>query len=443
MDKITKLKRLSPHNLESEKATLGAILVSEKARMEVFSILTPDDFYNLSHRQIFSASETMYLAGEKIDSITIADYLDRINKLEEVGGKLYLHELMASITAPSMGLDYAKAAKRHSDLRIVQKAAYDIYIRVQENRKEDIDEFKSWAQDIIFKATMDKEKEKVVKLSSFSDDFNSDLQKREKTGGGIVGISSGFSKLDKSLSGFQKGKLYIIAARTSVGKSSFALNILLEASKNDSISLLFSLEENWFEIYKKLTSINSEIDGRDLENGKISSHKEKLEESSIVIIGLGFYYYNSMVATIEDIKRYVKETKYKYGLDLVVVDYIQLVTSSEGDNREQKVASVARGLKEIASENEVAVIGLSQFNRNVKDNKKPNLVDLRESGAIEQDADVVIALSRLGEYDHINNYCKIEVSILKNRSGSLGRFKLDFYGKYTKFYQTVENERLL
>ena len=353
-----KLEKLSPNDIDSEMATLGALMISGKARADVFSILEANDFYRLSHIEIFKALQSMYLSGEKIDAIILAEYLKRIGKLDKVGGKAYIHSLVSSISAPSMCLSYTEKVKAYSDLRKIDKAVYDIHIRILEGRKEDVDEFKRWAFEKIRKATLEDKKSKIVKLGSFTDEFFKDLDKRTKSDSHIVGIPTGFAKLDIFLSGLQRAKLYTIAARTSIGKSSFALNILLNVLKEGYRCLLFSLEEGWMDIYRKLVSIGYEIDSQKLVNGRVSYFKKELKSGAKEIDNFNLYYYDSMAISISDIKKYVKECKYKYGLDLVVVDYIQLVESSGGANREQKVASVARGLKTIAAENDLVVIGL-------------------------------------------------------------------------------------
>ncbi len=436
----SKLKKLSPYDTDSEKATLGSILQSEKARIDIFSMLEASDFYGLSHQIIYKALECMHLAKELIDPITIADFLKRTSKIKEVGGKVYIHSLIADISAPSLGRYYAQRVKDYSQLRRVQEASQEIYTRVMEGPKEDVEEFKSWAQKKIFDATTDTSKSKLVKFGSFNEEFLSDLKLRKERGGNIIGITTGFKNLDAALSGLQKKKLYVIASRTSIGKSSFALNILTEVLKNKVKCLLFSLEEDSLDIYRKIISINIEVNSQDLVNGKVDNEKEIGEEIG-KIENYPLYYYNSMTASIDSIRKYVTEAKYKWNIDLVVVDYIQLVECRNGDNREQKVAAVARGLKTIAAGNDVIVIGLSQFNRNVKEDKKPTLSDLRESGAIEQDADVVISLSRHNSYDYINKEGQVEVAILKNRTGPLGRILFKFLGKYTKFIEISDGKQ--
>jgi replicative DNA helicase len=429
----SKLKKLSPHDTDSEKAALGCLLVSEMARVDIFSILEASDFYHISHQEIYKALESMHLAGEIVDPITAADYLKRIEKLGEVGGKVYIHSLMASVIAPSSGKYYAQRVKDCSQLRKVQRASQEIYVRVMEGRKEDISEFKSWAQRKIFDATVDDSKSKLVKFSSLGESFLSDLSLREEKGGSVIGATTGFKTLDSTLSGLQKKKLYIIAARTSIGKSSFVLNMLTKALKDNVKCLLFSLEEGSLDIYRKIISVNQKIDSQDMVNGRIKTANVKVKKEVEKINSYPLYYYDSMTVSIDAIRKYTTEAKYKWNIDLVVVDYIQLVECKNGDNREQKVAAIARGLKTIAADCDVIVIGLSQFNRNVKEDKKPTLSDLRESGAIEQDADVVISLSRYGNYDHIKKEGQVEVRVLKNRTGPLARILFNFYGKYTKF----------
>ncbi len=433
MDTV-KLSKLSPHDSDSEKAALGSMIESEKARIDILSVLEATDFYHICNQEIFKTIECMHLGKELIDPITVADELNKTGKLKEVGGKVYIHILIATVAAPSQGVHYAQRVKDYSQLRTVQRASQEIYTRILEGRKEDIDEFRSWAQRKIYDATTGTGKSKLIKFSSLSKDFLSDLSLRKKKGGSIIGIETGFKMLDTALSGLQKKKLYVIASRTSVGKSSFALNILAGVLKKDIRCLLFSLEEDSLDIYRKIISVNRKIDSQDLLNGKVSDIKE-IEGEIGKIKNYPLYYYDSMTASIDSIRKYAGQAKYKWNIDLVVVDYIQLVECSSGDNREQKVAAVARGLKTIAADSDVVVIGLSQFNRNVSENKKPSLSDLRESGAIEQDADIVISLSRHGKYDFIKKEGQVEVSILKNRTGPLGRILFKFLGKYTKFIE--------
>ena len=432
-----KPKKLSPHNLEVERAVLGAMVTSERARAEIISMLEPEDFYTEAHQITFLVISAMHIVGEPIDGVTLADSLKGVDKIPGDNKGLYVHTLISSCPVTTQGPHYGKLVKKLSQLRAIKRAAYDIFIRIEEERREDMDELRDWVRGRIEKAITTCEDKKIVKLSDYTEDFNRDLERRGASDGGVVGMATGFLKLDRCLSGLQKGKLYVIAARTSVGKSSFALNILSHAASNGFSCLLFSLEEDWFEIYKKITSISCEVDGRDLESGKVEIHREKIKKAQDMIGKSSIYYYKSMTASIEDIKARVREESYRHNLDLVVVDYMQLVSSRDGDNREQRVASVARGLKEVAAESGVAVVALSQFNRNVGESRKPTLSDLRESGAIEQDADVVVALSRKGDYDYIRHQCQIEAAILKNRSGPLGRFLLDFRARYTRFYNVA------
>lgn len=426
-----RLEKLSPHDSDIEKATLGAMMSSGEVRAKILSMLKESDFYKPSHLEIFRTIKDMEDSGEEVDPLTVASYLKGTGKLDAIGGKIYLHSLISEVTASSMGISYAKKVQEFSILRRLMKEAQDIYTRARDGGREDTDKVLVWAREKILSVTAET-KSKLVEMSDYSQEFLKGLLKQKS-----IEIPTGLPTLDKALNGLAKGRLYVLASRTSVGKSSFAINMILNVLKYDVKCLLFSLEEPWTDIYRKMVSVELEIDSLVLARG-LRGKKDQIEGFAQRLKKWPLFYYPHMSASIEKIKEYTSLVKHGKGLDLVMVDYIQLVESSTGDTREQKIGMVARGLKALAAECNVVVLALSQFNRRAEEDR-PKLSDLRDSGAIEQDADIVISLSRSDTYDHIKKCGEIELSILKNRYGPLVKIPLLFNGTCTKF---CESKRL-
>ena len=416
-----RLEKLSPHDSDIEKATLGAMISSREARGKILSMLKEGDFYKSSHQEVFRAIKGMESSGEDIDALTLVGHLKSTGKLDDIGGKIYIHSIISEVTTSAMGISYAKKVKEFNTLRDLMKAASDIYTRARDGGREDTDTVLSWAREKILSVTTQTEKN-LVEMSDYSQEFMEVLKKKKQ-----IEIPTGFAALDKALGGLERGRLYVLASRTSVGKSSLAVNIMINTLKDGTKCLLFSLEESWEDIYRKMASIELEIDSQALSRG----YEDKIDGFAKRLKNWPLLYYPHMNASIEKIMEYSCQIK---DLDLVVVDYIQLVESSVGDTREQKIGMVARGLKRLSAEANVAVLALSQFNRRAEE-AKPALSDLRDSGAIEQDADVVMSLERYGDYDYIKKCGEMKLSILKNRYGPLGRMLLTFNGSCTKFYE--------
>ena len=429
-----------PNDFDAEQAILGSVIEDNELLEKILNILKPEIFHSISHQYIFRAIVELNRKQIPVDEITLGDQLKSLNQLEETGGYIYLAELAGC--APSSGNIewYANIIHDHAVLRDLISLTTDIG-RKARDPEQNVNELLIEAQEKILKISETKIQKNTFHIKEVLADSFKQLEKRSENNGEIIGIPSGFIDLDKMTSGLIDEALIIIAARPAIGKTSFALNIVeyIHTKKRiNGATLVFTREMSKRQIAMRLLSTSGKIDNKAIKTGnldqdewdKLALATDQLSDSRIFI--------NKNSYTIDQVKHEARllNRQEKDGLSLIVLDYIQLFKGSKKQPREQEISEITRELKSLALELGIPVIALSQLNRELekRSDKRPQLSDLRESGAIEQDADIVMFIYRDEIYDDNSPDRGIaEIKIGKHREGPTGTIKLQFIGRYTKF----------
>ncbi len=430
--------RVPPHNLEAEEALLGAMMLSKDAIAIATERVWHEDFYKPSHAHIFEAITALYREGEAVDHVTVAERLRRAGLLEAIGGEAVLVSIKANTPAISSAARYATIVEENALLRRLIGVAGEIAeigYSLPENVTSAVDQAESMVFEVAQRHTTDTTKRlKDLLLPTF--DHLEALYERGET---ITGVPTGFTDLDEHLAGLQKSNLLIVGARPSMGKTAFALGLAAHAAAKGVPVLFFSLEMSHLELAQRLICAEARVDasrmrsGRllDTDWGRITNAIGKLSEVPLSID-------DNPNVTVMDIRAKARRMKAREGLGLVVVDYLQLMTGRSGaENRQVEVSEISRGLKILARELELPVVALSQLSRNLeaRSDKRPMLADLRESGSLEQDADVVMFIYRDSVYnpDSAEDRGTAEIIIAKHRNGPTGVAKLAFVDTYARF----------
>ncbi len=443
-----------PHSLEAEQSLLGCVLMDAVVQSEIGSQISEDDFYSESHKYIFSTMESIIKENQPVDFVTLSDALEKRGELEAVGGIEYINQLTNVLPSSANYQRYVEIVRRDSMLRKLIRGSADI---IQESEKS-TDEFSAlaFAEKTIYDISNTADTSTMKKIGSIIPDVMTKLDELSKDTSGYRGIKTGFKGLDNKLNGLQKSDLIILAARPAVGKTSLAMNIVEQVALQGYTCAVFSLEMGKEQLVQRMmcsvagVSMENALKGRMTKTEwlKIAKARELLSNSKI-------YIDDSAAVTPRELISKCRRLKRKSGLDLVMVDYIQLMSSDAKkgeDNRQQEISNISRNLKILAKELNVPVIALSQLSRAVESRKgRPQLADLRESGAIEQDADIVMFIHRpdksatekeIDEGKVKRNVA--EIIIEKHRNGPTGIVELYFKGECTKFvnlnYETGEPE---
>lgn len=428
-----------PHSYEAEQAVLGSIIYNNQVVTEISDILTPDSFHDDCHRHIFNAMLNLIKDNKPIDEVILGEELEKLGKLEDIGGYAYLAELVDC--APSSGniIYYANIIQEDAVLRNLITTTSDISRRArdpQENVKDLINESISE----ITSLSIEKNKAERVKdilLRNFSK-----LEEISKTKNIITGVATGYSDLDLMTHGLQPSDLIVLAARPSMGKTALALNIATYAAIRNEVKgsvLIFSLEMSKEQLGIRLLTSEAKIDNKKLHSGNLEQEDwDKLARATDVLATAPLIIDDRSNLSPLDVISTIKfhNQKEENGLNLVVVDYIGLMHGDKKESREQQISGITRALKGVAKELNIPIIALSQLNRQLESrpNKRPQLFDLRESGSIEQDADVIIFIYRDEMYNEDSEKKGIaEIIIRKHRNGPIGTVELAFIGKHTKF----------
>jgi replicative DNA helicase len=433
--------RVPPHNLEAEESLLGAMLLSNDAASAAMEICESTDFYKPAHGHIFSAIRALFERGEAVDAVTVTDELRRSGLLEAVGDPALLVSLQANTPSIANALHYAKIVEEHSLLRRLVGVAgeiADIGYSVPEDVAGAVDRAEQMVFDVNQRRTM-------VSIQSLGDLLGPSLDRIEMLANrhdSITGLATGYVDLDEMLAGLQPSSLTIVGARPSMGKTSFALGIVAHAGVvSRKPVLLFSLEMGHFELTQRILASEALVDAHRLRIGqlqepdwpKVSRAISRLSDAPIFID-------DNPNLTVMDIRARARRLKKKEGeLGLVVVDYLQLMTGRQrAENRQVEVAEISRGLKILARELEVPVVALSQLSRGLeaRADKRPMLSDLRESGSLEQDADVVVFIYREEQYDAdapLDRRGVADIIVAKHRNGRTGTIQLAFRTQYARF----------
>jgi replicative DNA helicase len=439
-----------PHNLEAEQSVLGAVLLSERSMfgLVVEDGLRPDDFYRESHGIVFAAMLELYREGGKIDVVTLTEHLKQAGHLEAAGGEPAIYGLSGGVPAAGHVRRYAGIVKENALLRNLLTTAYDIQASVHDRRgspRELVED----AERAMLEVAHDGRQQEFKRIGQVLDVELEKLQKLSQGGAKLTGTPSGFTKLDELTGGFQPGNLIVLAARPGMGKSALVTNMAENAAISHGRSVaLFSLEMSETELAQRFVSSQARVRNDDLRKGKVADNKwQKILDASAKLAKAALYVDDTSDLGILEIRAKARRlhSKEPNGLGLIIVDYLQLMRADHRtDNRAEQVGQMSRGLKILARELNVPVIALSQLNRalEARTDKRPLLSDLRESGSIEQDADVVMFIYRDQYYDKESaDEGMAEIIVSKHRNGPQGMVKLTFRDEYVKFMNYVDPGR--
>ncbi|OJI07914.1 MAG: replicative DNA helicase [Candidatus Vogelbacteria bacterium CG22_combo_CG10-13_8_21_14_all_37_9] len=429
--------KMPPQDLSAERAFLGSLMIKPTGMHDIEDLIMPDDFYALKHKLIYKAMLALSERGDPIDIVSVTSILSQHKQMETAGGSSYLGELIEAVPSAANLKHYAEIVQKKSSLRTLINSA-DLISELGYNEQEEIDSIFDQAQKIIFNAGgFTKKRFTNIKegLAEAWDRF----EMLSKMPNGIRGITSGFPDLDSKLSGFQKSDLIILAARPSMGKTSLALNIACNAAIRNKVPVgIFSLEMSTQQLVDRVISAESFVDSWKLRNGKVSSDEElmRIRDALATLSQAPIYIDDESSNNVAKMKAEARRLKSEFGLGLIIVDYLQLmVPRRESDSTVQQVTEISRSLKQMARELEIPVIALSQLNRSVEQRGgRPRLSDLRDSGSIEQDADVVMFIHREDKMNESSDRKNIaEILIEKHRNGPTGKVELYFDEKITSF----------
>lgn len=433
-------ERIQPNSPEAERSVLGAMLIEENALDYVLEELRADDFYSSAHRHIFEAMARIRAAGNAVDLVTLNDELNRRGTLEAAGGTLYLTELMSEVPTAANVSHYTRIVEERSVQRSLIRAGNDI-IRDGMNDDKEIEDSLNAAEHRIYEISMRKTEDSMAPMSEIIPDAIAEIGELIARKGQLTGISTGFKELDRMTNGLQKSDLIIVAARPAMGKTSFALNIGQYAALHDNRTVVvFSLEMSKEQLVSRMLCTEASVESQKIKEGTLNDDEmSRLLEVSGPMQAARLFIDDSGGATVASIRSKCRRIQARVGLDLVIVDYMQLMTgtgngSRKNDNRQQEVSDMTRGMKLLARELNVPIILLSQLNRGpeTRTDHTPMISDLRESGSIEQDADMVLLLYRPQVYDEeLDNTS--QVIIAKHRHGPTGTVEVVWQGEYTRF----------
>lgn len=434
------INRLPPQNIEAEQSVLGAIILDNEALPKAIEALSPDDFYKETHRRLYKSIIALFERSEPIDIVTLTDHLRKSDEIEAVGGISYLSYLANSIPTSANIRYHAKIVSEKSMLRALIRTATQITSEVYENSR-DVDEVIDYAQKMIFDITDKRTKISFSPLRDVIKDTFKMIEHLYDKKEAITGVPSGFKDIDELTSGFQSGDLIIVGGRPGMGKTAFALNVAgyVAADMRETVAV-FSLEMSKEQLALRMICAESGVNSSSVRKGFIGKQDWiKLTNAAGRLADAPIFIDDSSMLTVLEIRAKARRLKMEYGmLSLIVVDYLQLMRSKgKFERREQEISDISRSLKALAKELKVPVIALSQLNRAVEQRgeKRPTLADLRESGALEQDADVIIFLYRDEFYNKNNpsNKGKAELIVAKQRNGPTGIVDLTFLADSTKF----------
>lgn len=425
--------RIPPHSLEAEASVLGALLLDKNAIVNVAEFLRPTHFYDDKHSSIFEAILELYEAREPIDVLTVSERLKQRKALKEIGGVSYLAELVNRVPTAAHVEHYGKIVKDASTKRSLMKAAARL-VELSLDDSLPAAELLDKAELEVFSLTQQHLAQAFTPVRAALAESFDRLDELHKQTGGLRGIPSGFADIDDALAGFQKSNLLILAARPGVGKTALAVNIAQYVSVAAKRPVgIFSLEMSKEELIDRLLVAQADIDAWRLKTGKLDEKDfAKLSDAMGELAEAPLYIDDTPALSILEMRTKARRLQVERGIDLLVVDYLQLVRGRNLENRVQEVSEISQGLKNLARELKLPIIAISQLSRAVehRGSKRPQLADLRESGAIEQDADVVMFLWREDD-ENADNYL---LDIAKHRNGPLRQIKLYFRGDRIRFF---------
>jgi len=436
--------RTPPQDVAAEQSVIGAMLLSKDAIADVVEQVREHDFYRPNHQTLFSTVIDLYSRGEPADAVTVAAELTRSGELVKIGGAAYLHTLVASVPTAANAGYYARIVKEKAILRRLVEAGTRI-VQMSYDETGEVDNLVDRAQAEIYDVTDRRTADDYQKLDKLMNDALEEMNAIAQHGDKLVGIPTGFGELDKLLNGLQPGQLVMLAARPGMGKSTLGLDFARAASiKNNATSAVFSLEMGRNEIVMRLLSAESGIGLTAMRSGKMNEADwQKLARKMSSVSNAPLFIDDSPNLTITEIRAKCRRLKQRHDLKLIIVDYLQLMTSGRRvESRQQEVSEFSRSLKLLAKELDVPVVAISQLNRGPeqRNDKKPMLADLRESGSLEQDSDVVILIHREDHYNRDSERAgEADLIVAKHRNGPTGLIVVSFQGHYSRFAEMAKN----
>ncbi len=431
--------KIPPHDIEAEQAILGCMLIDQDATSDAIEVLKPEDFYRDDHKYIYEAMLNLYTKGEPIDIITVKDELTSMQKFEAVGGIEYLATLPDRAPLVANSDKYIKIVEEKSILRKLIKTATEIE-GLGYAQNEEVDNVIDQAEKKIFDIMQNKNQKGYTPIKDVLVETFAELEKLYNQKQPVTGIATGFTDLDNRTAGLHNSDLILIAARPAMGKSAFALNIATNAAINEKVPVaIFNLEMSKTQLVNRMLCSEAMVDSNKVRTGKIDEEDWiKLATALGPLSEAPIYIDDTPGISISEIRAKCRKLKLEKNIGLVVIDYLQLIQGSgkKNSSREQEISEISRSLKIIAKELDVPVIALSQLSRESekRQDHKPMLSDLRESGAIEQDADLVMFIYRDDYYNQDSEKKNIaEIILAKHRAGATGTIELLWMGSYTKF----------
>lgn len=437
--------RVPPHDDGAEKSVLGAVLVDPDRLADVAEILSAEDFHNPRHRVIFESILELSERNVLVDLLSLSGELKAAGKLGDAGGMAYLAELAAIVSSSAHVLHHAGLVSQTATLRRLIAESVETIENAYSTPpdSESVGALLDDSEFRVFKISENRDRGGAVAIASVVDETFKRLDARTHRSE-ISGVSSGFYELDEMLGGFSEGELIVIAARPSMGKTAFVLNLMDHAAthrpageERDPSVLFFSLEMGRMSIVQRMLCSRARVDAHKMRTGRIPNEDyAELVRAAGELQAARLFIDDTPGLSVMALRSRARRVKHQHGLDMIVIDYLQLMTAPRAESRQQEISTISRSLKELGRELEVPVIALSQLSRAVesRENKRPQLSDLRESGAIEQDADVVLMLFREEYYEQTpENQNKAEVICAKQRNGPTGDVTLRFFGSHLRF----------
>ena len=450
---VEDLSQLMPQNIEAEEAILGAILVNPSCMNKIAEHIRPESFYKPAHRYVFEAMLQLYNNSEKIDIVSVSDVLNINQKLELVGGRAFINDLSYNTITTANVEYYAKIVQEKAIKRSLINAGSEIVSSGYDVNP--IDESLEQAQKLIFDIASQKASKSLISIKDIVNDVYAKIEERANNKGQLTGVSTGFYDLDTYTNGLQKSDLIILAARPAMGKTAFALNIAQNVALRAKVPVaVFSLEMSKDQLAQRLMCSEAEVDTQRLKTGNMQAKDwDKLAKAMAELYEAKIYIDDTAGCTITDLRAKCRRLAMaEKDLGLIVIDYLQLIEGTGREDRMQQISSISRGLKILAKELNIPILALSQLSRAVegRTDKRPMLSDLRESGSIEQDADIVMFIYRDEYYKNANdeedeaekaaNKGEAEIIIAKHRNGPVGTVKLLFQGSITKFKNPIKTD---
>jgi replicative DNA helicase len=446
---MTEAFHAPPHSTDIERALLGAVLQDNRVLYDIEDVVGKQDFYLESHRLIYAAMADMNAKGIPADVVSIADYLERRNKIDDVGGLAYIGQLQQDYIVSPHAKHYGETIRDYAIERDLLRAANDIAQAVHKPEARNIDELLAAAENQMFRIgeSRDRRDAKLIPVSADVPDMVEAIRLRMEDNAPAVGTSTGYGDIDRRTNGLKPGQLVIVGGRPSMGKTSLAMNIATNVAQADGRVICFSLEMSRKELTLRLLADLARLDLLHLAGGKLSDTEFTLvERAAETLSNLNIELDDSAQLTLREIRARAYRTRRKEGkVDLILIDYLQLMQHESGETRNSELSTITRGLKILAKDLETPIVLLSQLNRAVEQrpNKRPVLSDLRDSGAIEQDADLVAFVYRDEVYnDETEDKGIAEIILAKNRNGPIATARLAFLANFTRFENLAHAEEV-